>query len=105
MSKPFNHKLIHVSLLVIEFALLWLLIALLVKPNAPVSNLLPLGVIGVFFIFCAHLSAIALQLIVPRFPMERHNFAIAVSILGSILLAVVLSSGIIIGMSFLNSGL
>jgi hypothetical protein len=105
MSKPLNHKLLHVALLVIEFALLWILLTLLVQPDAPVSTLLPLGVILVFFIFTAHLTAIALQVIVPKFAVERHTFAITVSILGAILLAVVLSSGIIIGMSYLSSGL
>ncbi len=104
MSKPLNHRLVHGALLVIEFVLLWLLLTALVQPQVAVSTFTLVGAIALFFVFTAHLMAIALQTIVPRFSTERHSFAILLSILSAILLAVVLSSGIIILMSALSGG-
>lgn len=105
MSKPLNHRLLHLSLLVIEFALLWLLIELQLVGQAPVSLLMLAGALLVFFLFVVHLIAIATQVIVPRFPVEKHHFALALSVLIPILLALVLTYGMIIGMSYLNGTL
>lgn len=98
--KPFSHRLLHAALLVLEVALLWVLISFLVQPETLVSGGTLVAVLLVFFVLNAHLIALALQYIVPKFPVERHSFAILVSILGSILVAVMVSYGIIIGISY-----
>lgn len=100
--KPFSHRLLHSSLLIVELAFIWVLLWLVW--NGPAHSAVPgaLGALLVFFIFTAHLIALSLQHVVPRFIAERHTFAVTLCILCSVLLALMLSYGMLISVIYLN---
>jgi hypothetical protein len=93
MIKPFSNRLFTVALLVLELSALWAFLWAYWETTS--SSTLLIGSIAVYFMLIAHLIAISIQFLIPKFPTHKHTYALILAILEAILLAVLLAYGML----------